>query len=156
MDEYFAPAVPALKRQPEAGPAHEVFDYIDKIVGGFGGHFVFQWLNFRMKSVEDSRAMSAGLIKGHRAVLSNRANLSESGRCYYRLRDDTGKSAMRCDIGFGFSIHHPVLVSSGSGHKRFLQGNRMYYGLRTWHARFGHSKGTCDFARPQSFEEVAT
>lgn len=146
MDEYFAPQVPPLRRQPGAGRADEVLDYIDRLLGDSLGHFVFQWLNFRLLSTRDSRALSASLIKGQRAVLSNRANVSASDRCYYKLGDNTGKSAVRCDIGLGFSIHHPILVSPGSGHKAFFQGNRMYYGLRTWHARFGRSKGTCDFA----------
>lgn len=87
-------------------------------------------------------------MHGQKAELVNRANSSASERCYYKLGDPTGKSAVRCDVGSGFSIHHPMMFKGGQHDREQVQGSRMYYGLRTWHPRLQSSKGSCEYAPP--------
>lgn len=145
MDEFLA-SVPDKPRPP--GPAQPILDEADKSLGAPRGDMVFQWLNFRVASTEHSRTLSAALIRGLPTVLRNQENSSRPELCYQRTRDDTAKSAVRCDVGLGFTIHHPVMASPGR-EMEMRQGNRIYRGLRTWHARLGQLKwahvADCDY-----------
>lgn len=153
MDEFLA-SVPALPKRP--GPADQLLDEADRSFSAPRGDMVFQWLNFRVRSAEHSRALSARLIRGLPTTLSNQENASRPEQCYERPRDETAKSAVRCDVGLGFTIHHPVMSIAGRG-MEMQQGNRIYRGLRTWHARLGALKwahvADCDF-EPDSGEET--
>lgn len=146
MDEFLAP-IPTMPKGP--GPAQPILDEADKSFGIARGDMVFQWLNFRVRSTEDSRALSVRLIRGFPTTLHNQENSSRPEQCYERTRDDTAKSVVRCDVGLGFTIHHPVMAATGKG-MEMQQGNRVYRGLRTWHARLGQLKwahvADCDYS----------
>lgn len=144
MDEFFG-TVPGTTLV--STKADEVLDAADRSFGSPRGDLVFQWLNFRVQSAEDSRKLSKDVINGKRARLVNREHVGKDEECYAKTRDDTAKSAVRCDVGLGFTIHHPVV---GGGKKMEIrQGNRVYRGLRTWHARLGKLKwahaADCDY-----------
>lgn len=145
MDEFLA-SVPAIPRQP--GPASQIFDEAASTFSSTRGDLIFQWLNFRVRSPEDSRVLSARLIRNLPTTLSNQEIPARPEQCYERTGDDTAKSAVRCDVGLGFTIHHPVMALPGKG-MEMTQGNRIYRGLRTWHARLGQLKwahvADCDY-----------
>lgn len=149
MDEFLA-SVPSIPKP--GGRADQILDEADASFGASQGHVVFQWLNFRVASVEHSRALSKELIAGKRLMLVNRQNADKGAQCYERTRDDTAKSAVRCDVGLGFTIHHPVIAVEGQ-RMEVAQGNRVYRGLRTWHARLRAVKwarvADCDY-EPQT------
>lgn len=110
-----------------------------------------QWLNFKLLSTNDARDLTRRLARSRMLLLEDRVNASRSRQCYQRLRDDTGKSVVHCDAGLGFTIHHPVLISKKSRRHGmppsfgFKQGQAMFRGMRTWHARLVSSKGTCHY-----------
>lgn len=148
MDEFIAPEVDGpVKFEPRS--ADDLYDLANDEASGsadFAG-FVVQWLNFLIKSTDDARDLSMGLLRGHSPQLQDRFNVSMSPNCYSRLKDDTGKSVLRCDVGFGFSIHHPMtVIPDHAGKMAFRQSFRMNRKLRTWHARFDYSKGTCAYS----------
>lgn len=149
MDEFLA-SVPSSPKP--AGRADQILDEADASFGESQGHVVFQWLNFRVESAEHSRALSKELITGKKLMLINRQNPNKEAQCYEQTRDDTAKSAVRCDIGLGFTIHHPVIAVEGQ-RMEVVQGNRVCRGLRTWHARLGEVKwarvADCDY-KPQA------
>lgn len=109
-----------------------------------------QWLNFKLLSTNDARDLTRRLARSRMPLLEDRVNTSRSRQCYQRLGDNTGKSVVHCDAGLGFTIHHPVLLSR-SGRQGmapsfgFKQGQAMFRGMRTWHARLVSSKGTCHY-----------
>lgn len=157
MDEFIAPEVQGpVVFNPL--PADDVYDHANEEANGsadFAG-FVVQWLNFLVTSPLDARDLSIGLSQGQSPKLLDRFNASRSPECYNRLKDDTGKSVLRCDVGFGFSIHHPMtVVPDHTGRMAFRQSFRMHRSLRTWHARFKYSKGTCAYS-PRGFQANAS
>lgn len=149
MDEYLA-SVPSSPMPVER--ADRILDEADASFGAPRGDIVFQWLNFRVVSAEDSRTLSRELIAGKKIKLVNRKNADKGAQCYEKTRDDTAKSAVRCDVGLGFTIHHPVIAVEGNN-MEVAQGNRVYRGLRTWHARLGEVKwarvADCDYEPQQ-------
>lgn len=145
MDEFLSPT-PNEPTEIVPRQIDEVLDAANDATGGnkLQAALVMQWLNFRLRSEDDARDLSTTLGNGHTAQLRDRVDAARSERCYYKLGDNTGKSVVRCDVGLGFTIHHPVVVAkSPTGALSFVQGNRMHRGLRVWHARFSKSKGTC-------------
>lgn len=142
MDEFLSPVPAQARKLPLL--AEDALDEAEASIHSSGGNLVFQWLNFRILSSENARALSQNVLKGQVVEkLKNRVNASESFKCYDRLGDNTGKSAVRCDVGVGFSIHHPIVNVPGKRMMSQRQGNLIYRGLRTWHARFLKSKGMC-------------
>lgn len=140
-DEYMWPES-AMKVRGR--PAGEVLDQADESMGS-AGHMVMQWLNFKMRCAEDMQRLSTGLLRGESARLRHMSNESLSERCYNGGGDGSGKAVVRCDVGLGFTVHHPVVVDPGARMMRFLQGKRRYKGLRTWHARVAKARSMCYF-----------
>lgn len=110
MDEYLS-AVP-LGRSIESVPAEHVLDSADRDMGRKGA-LVFQWLDFRVKSLNDMRAVSKHLINGDVPKLEKRENATDIKHCYDAGGVSAGKSAVRCDVGHGFTVHHPVTEKVG-------------------------------------------
>lgn len=143
MDEFLAPVPVTPGSSFESAPASTVLDSANAQVGG-KGHMVFQWMNFRVSSLNDTRKLSQDLVRKRYPTLTPQRGKGGSD-CYARRSSSVGKSAVRCDVGLGFTIHHPVVSATDRG-KEFIQGKTMYKGLRAWHARLGSANTDCDFA----------
>lgn len=144
IDEYLS--VVPLGWSIDSVPAAQILDSADRDMGR-KGDLVFQWLNFRVKSLNDTRTLSTQLIHGNIPKLENKENDTGSKHCYDRRRVSTGKSAVRCDVGLGFTIHHPVTEKVGF-RMDINQGDRRSRRLRTWHARLGSASSKCDYIPP--------
>lgn len=107
---------------------------------------MFQWLNFRVPNSNDSWALTLQVMGGRHALLRDPDNPNLSTKCYERRKISTGKSAVRCDVGLGFTVHHPVLAESKKG-MAMKQSRRMFLGMRAWHGRIGEGYGStkCDY-----------
>ena len=110
-----------------------------------GGYMYFSWLNF-LSDGNMSRSLTKQVMQGRAPLLMHKDG--ESGHdCYAFTRDPTGKSAARCDVGLGFTIHRPVIIKTGGNHEILgqTQGQVRRRGLRAWHPRLGGSRGQCAF-----------
>lgn len=145
MDEYISP-VPIGDGVVKSAPAEAVLDQADQKMGGHGD-LVFKWLSFRVNSSSDSRTLSRYLIRGQLPKLLSRTE-SFAGQCYALAdRFMSGKSAVRCDVGLGFTIHSPVIIRPGKG---ITRGLNRHPTLRTWHARLRHANSKCDYIPPSN------
>lgn len=117
---------------------------LDKASGRRKGHMFFSWLNFRVTS-SASRSVTRALMGGRAPVLRNRTDSKKQSSCYDFTKDPTGKAAVRCDTGLGFSIHRPIILAPDGKGLDQVQGNVRSRLLRTWHARLGSSTGKCDY-----------
>lgn len=109
------------------------------------GHMYFTWLNFLINSTQSSRMVSRDLLHGKEPSLITRSTAPANYDCHKFPPYSTGKSAVRCDIGLGFTIHKPVIQDESApknalGHK---QGKIRSKALRTWHPRLEYSSGKC-------------
>lgn len=143
MDEFLAPVPSKSGSSFESAPASKVFDAANEKVRG-KGHMVFQWLNFRVSSLNDTKKLSKAIAQEKYPVLKPQRG-KEGSDCYAKRSNAVGKSAVRCDVGLGFTIHHPVVSAKDRGIE-FVQGKTLHKGLRTWHARLGSANTACDFA----------
>lgn len=112
------------------------------------GSFVAQWLNFLVESQAQARTLSTTVASGRVPILSNRSDGARTAApakaCYDWLNDDTGKSTLRCNVGYGFTVHSSIFVfRNPAGRVNFTLGWRVNRDLRTWHGRFDYSKGSC-------------
>ena len=142
IDEYFS-AVPAPGGVVRPAPAAVALDAADAARGA-GGALTFGWLNMRVASVNATRTLSRGLVRGRMARLRHRNVAFWSRGCVAAARR-TGKSAVRCDVGLGFTIHHPVVAHEQYGIRKIKQGTQLGV-LRTWHARLKSASGDCEYA----------
>lgn len=145
MDEYISKLPNSLTDQrPQIVLAEQLLDETDRKVGGKSGDLMFSWLNFRVQDRNTSFALSRNILQGQYARLEHREDSNLRGQCYGKAKSFIGKSAVRCDVGLGFTIHRPIILI---GHGAFQkQGIRVAPDVRTWHARLGSSAGHCDFA----------
>lgn len=141
MDEYLSIVPPSWR--VDSTSAEHALDAADRGTGR-KGDLTFQWLNFRVPSLNDTRTLSQNLLRGDIPALADRDGAEKSSRCYDRTRVATGKSAVRCDVGLGFTIHHPVTENVGYQMK-IHQGARLSRLLRTWHARLSSASSKCDY-----------
>lgn len=120
---------------------HNASWYLDRI-RRHSGYMFFPWLNFLVKE-NSSIELTKHIMSGKRPELKGRGK-----DCYAFTNDITGKSAVRCDVGLGFTIHRPVIRKKNSDATVLdqIQGERSSRSLRTWHPRFGSSRGKCHFA----------
>lgn len=147
MDEFFMPASNGPKALASRR-ADRILDAANENSEGNPreGSFVAQWLNFLIDTEEDARNLSRVVAKGRIPTLANKDDVSRSSECYNKLEDETGKSAVRCDVGYGFTVHSSIFVyKDDHGHINFTVGWRVNRDLRTWHARYYYSKGSCKY-----------
>ncbi|KAI0560179.1 hypothetical protein FGB62_122g047 [Gracilaria domingensis] len=104
------------------------------------GHVTFPWLSFLVPS-NTSNKLTEEIISGRAPVLKGEKD------CYGPGKDSTGKAAVRCDVGLGFTIHKPVIREKSPDPTilRQIQGKRGSRRLRTWHPRMQRSRGKCAF-----------
>lgn len=144
MDEYFSKVPKNDRSRVKTVSAVELLDEADRKVGGKLGDLMFPWLRFRVRDQNVSFALSRELLDGKYAVLGHEERNYSMNICYEKSRMYLGKSAVRCDVGLGFTIHRPIVGSVPDGIFQ-KQGARVYRGVRTWHARLGSSSGKCEF-----------
>lgn len=127
-------------------PVEDATTVLDR-ANRFGrGHMYFTWLNFLINSTQ-SRMVSEDLLDGKEPSLVPRSIAPKKYDCHKFPPYSTGKSAVRCDIGLGFTIHKPV-IQDESAPKTSLgqkQGKIRNKALRTWHPRLQSSSGKCTY-----------
>lgn len=156
MDEFFSFVPSSTLKHVKRARAATIFDKSKS------AHLVAQWMNLKIGSYnedDDAKTLTNIVATNHIPALSNKYDAAKSTSCYDVLADDTGKAAVRCDVGMGFSIHHAVVISGtkpstkGKSHGKgnqsvvlaFQQGAKVDRMFRTWHARYDVSKGPCEF-----------
>ncbi|CAN8063630.1 unnamed protein product [Agarophyton chilense] len=137
MDEFIA-RVPFKRRYTVSSENAE--DVLDRATSSLHGYAYFTWLNFLVPD-NSSNKLTEEIMKGSIPVLNGDRD------CYALGRDPTGKSAVRCDVGLGFTIHRPVIRQKSSDPTILnqIQGERRSNKLRTWHPRIGRSSSKCIF-----------
>lgn len=128
---------------------------LDKVNRNGKSYMYFTWLNFKIQT-NSSRSLTRDMMDGEALDLRPRKNEKNSD-CLSFSNDPTGKSAVRCDVGIGFTIHRPVIRKSGEalGILGQIQGEIRMRQLRTWHPRLDGSRGTCMYVEKNTTAPAA-
>lgn len=138
MDEVFLDDPRHDNWNTRSGNASNIFDERD---GRQKGYLTFQWLHF-LNSVNVTRIITSEIMRGFVPRLKHKSGAAASWSTLLASRDPTGKCAVRCDIGLGFTIHASVIRQSSSN-PNALDGKQVHNhvrSMRTWHARLEGSR----------------
>lgn len=112
-------------------------------------YFTSGWINFR-SSAAVTRNLSMMIMKKRLPQLkSSVKGNSSSNHCY--IRRSTGKPAVRCDVGLGFTIHQVIIrkfyrEAATVPHISTTMVSKRNPTLMTWHPRLQpYSTNICDF-----------
>lgn len=131
-----------FNRFMQAGPAAQLLDAAD---AEHAGYFTFGWLNF-LASGAAARNLTHDVMQGRPPALKPKAgDATDTARCWKGWT--TGKAAVRCDIGVGFTIHSPLIMKSSLGRvvPVVKPAPRLSSSFRTWHPRLQSTSGMCAY-----------
>lgn len=115
------------------------------------GGFLFSWLNFRFRTLNDTRNITRDVMSSKKVALRIRGDKlnfwTKRQDCYAWPRVKTGKAAVHCKAGLGFTIHAAVRKKSGGRLNNPDRNTRIATrDVRTWHARRGSATSNCEYA----------
>lgn len=122
-----------------SGNASNIFDREDRLHKGF---LSFTWLHF-LNSENVTEMLTRDIMNGVAPKLVTTPGSSKSlSELLSTRRDPTGKCAVRCDVGLGFTIHASVVRASPRGSRELsgMQVHQFARSMRTWHARLKYSR----------------
>lgn len=138
MDEFLLDDPRRDNWSTRSGNASDVFDREDKYQKGY---LTFQWLHF-LNSVNISRIVTSEIMRGFAPRLKATTGSTKSLLDLLSTRDPTGKCAVRCDVGLGFTIHASIVKQPSSNLNAHdgKQVHNIVRGMRMWHARLKYSR----------------
>lgn len=121
-----------------SGNASDVFDGEDKRRSGY---LTFQWLHF-LNNDNVSRIVTSEIMRGFAPRLKATSGSTKSLTDLLVSKDPTGKCAVRCDVGLGFTIHASIIKKPSTDPNAYdgMQVHNIVRGMRMWHARLHYSR----------------
>ena len=136
LDEFFAPNSNSIHL-----PTNKIVDVFDLSNIFAGGSMCYQHVNFRINE-DYSREMTIDFMRGTGPTLRGR---NASDDCFQN-KDSSGKCAVRCDVGLGFTIRTAV-VRHNVGNDRLDMRQRVVRSrqLRAWRPRRSGRNLKCEY-----------